>query len=127
MVGGVLKLTATLLKEYHDSKSGKSSPEFERTFSAMLDFLLESSSHQPLLILLDDLQWADSASIQMLHFLARNSLALRVVLVGTYRPEELHRETEGKQNPLLDSLRSQGRQGICEELSSDTLSADQTQ
>jgi len=126
MVGGVLKLTATMYAEYHASKSDKSSPEFGRTFSAMLDFLREASSHQPLLILLDDLQWADSASIQMLHFLARNSLALRVVLVGTYRPEELHRETEGKQNPLLDSLRIVRREGICEELSLDRLSADQT-
>jgi tetratricopeptide (TPR) repeat protein len=126
VVGGVVKLTMTLFKEYHTSKSDRSSPDLERTFSAMLDFLHESSSHQPLLILLDDLQWADSASIQMLHFLARNSVALKVVLVGTYRPEELRRESAGRENPLLDSLRIMRREGLCEELSLDRLSADKT-
>jgi len=126
VVGGVVKLTMTLFKEYHASKSDRSSPDLERTFSAMLDFLHESSSHQPLLILLDDLQWADSASIQMLHFLARNSVALKVVLVGTYRPEDIHRETAGREHPLLDSLRIMRREGLCEELSLDRLSADKT-
>ena len=90
--------------------------ESERTLHATLDFLRKSAIKRPILMILDDLQWADSASIQLLHFLARNSDGLNVLLVGTYRPEELSIEESGKIHPLLESLRIMRREGICHEL-----------
>lgn len=99
--------------------------ESERTLYAVLESLREISAKQAVLLVLDDLHWADSASIQLLHFLARNSDGLRTLLVGTYRPEDLATEGEGRTHPLLESLRIMRREGICHELPLDRLNPDE--
>ncbi len=43
----------------------------------------------PLVLILDDLHWADTPSLLLLQFLAREVAAMRVVVVGTYRDVEL--------------------------------------
>jgi predicted ATPase len=42
----------------------------------------------PVLVVFDDLQWADPTSLDLLHYVTRNTHEARVVLVGTYRIEE---------------------------------------
>jgi len=42
------------------------------------------ASKRPLLVVLENLQWADSASLEMLHFTARQIAGDRVLLVGTH-------------------------------------------
>jgi predicted ATPase/DNA-binding SARP family transcriptional activator len=44
---------------------------------------------RPLLLVLDDLQWADVASIDLLFHLGRGVAGGRVLIVGGYRPEEV--------------------------------------
>ncbi len=55
-------------------------------FSSLLSYL---SGRQPLLILLDDLHWADDASLGLLFHLSRHIRDRRIFILGTYRPEEL--------------------------------------
>ncbi|MEY2463597.1 MAG: hypothetical protein QOH64_1735 [Acidimicrobiaceae bacterium] len=50
------------------------------------------ASAAPLVVVLDDLQWADSASIRVLCFVASAGRDVGCLLVGTYRPDELARE-----------------------------------
>lgn len=47
------------------------------------------SSKNPLLVFLDDLQWMDDSSVQLLHYLIRQTYDKRVLIIGAYRPEEL--------------------------------------
>jgi DNA-binding CsgD family transcriptional regulator len=47
-------------------------------------FLSRFAAKRPLLIVLENLQWADSASLEMLHFVARQMAGDRVLLVGTH-------------------------------------------
>lgn len=47
------------------------------------------SQEIPLLLFLDDLQWADSGSTQLLFHLARRLTGCRVLMVGAYRPDEV--------------------------------------
>ena len=47
-------------------------------------FLARYTSKRPLLIVLENLQWADSASLEMLHFVARQIGRDRVLIVGTH-------------------------------------------
>jgi ABC-type oligopeptide transport system substrate-binding subunit/DNA-binding SARP family transcriptional activator len=47
------------------------------------------ASRQPLLLLLDDLQWADNASISLLFYLGRSLAGSRILVVGAYRPSDL--------------------------------------
>jgi tetratricopeptide (TPR) repeat protein len=44
---------------------------------------------QPLIMAIDDLQWADPSSIDLLFHLARQIGNSRVLMIGTYRPEEV--------------------------------------
>jgi predicted ATPase len=41
-----------------------------------------------LLIILDDLHWADTASVHLLEFVARQCVRDRVLLLGAYRNDE---------------------------------------
>jgi predicted ATPase/DNA-binding XRE family transcriptional regulator len=43
----------------------------------------------PLLLLIDDLQWADDGSVSLLFHLARRLKGYRIMLVGIYRPSEI--------------------------------------
>ncbi len=73
---------------------------------------------QPLILVLEDLHWADSASVQVLHFLARNIGCMRTMIVGTYRPEDISFEiAEGLSHPLFDSMRVMRREALCTEIS----------
>jgi predicted ATPase len=48
----------------------------------------------------DDLQWADAASIGLLFHLARRLSSSRVLLVGAYRPDEVAVGRQNQQHPL---------------------------
>jgi DNA-binding CsgD family transcriptional regulator/tetratricopeptide (TPR) repeat protein len=47
-------------------------------------FLSRFAAKRPLLIILENLQWADSASLEMLHFITRQASSDRLLLVGTH-------------------------------------------
>ena len=47
---------------------------------------LETRGDRPLLLALDDLQWADADSLQLVAFVARRLARLRVTVVGALRP-----------------------------------------
>src|SRR5262249_26042215 len=46
------------------------------------------NAHQPLLLLLDDLQWCDPETLEWLHYLLRFDPKARLLLIGTVRSEE---------------------------------------
>ncbi len=60
-------------------------------FDAMAGFFSSVATQRPLLLVLDDLHWADQASLDFFRFLARQIAIQRVLLVATYRSDELHR------------------------------------
>lgn len=49
----------------------------------------ELAQQRPVTILLDDLHWADGATVELLTYLARNTAADRILLLGTYRDAEV--------------------------------------
>ncbi len=61
----------------------------ERVKRELVAFLQEVSSKRPLLLFFEDLHWADVSSIDMLAYLAPKFDAMRLLIVTTYRPEEL--------------------------------------
>ncbi len=68
-------------------------------FAAVVGLLVMVSQHQPLVLVLDDLQWADKASLQLLRHVIATDQSLRVLVLGTYRDSELSRV-----HPLLETL-----------------------
>ncbi|MDQ6717468.1 MAG: AAA family ATPase [Gemmatimonadota bacterium] len=51
-------------------------------------FLGRLAAKQPLLVLLDNLQWADASSLELLHFVARHLESQKVLLLCTYNEAE---------------------------------------
>jgi hypothetical protein len=58
-----------------------------RRFNAVLDLLRRAAEDRPLLVVVDDLHWADRASATLLSFLARRLSGTRVGLLGAVRTE----------------------------------------
>jgi ABC-type oligopeptide transport system substrate-binding subunit/DNA-binding SARP family transcriptional activator/tRNA A-37 threonylcarbamoyl transferase component Bud32 len=80
-------------------------PELFEQFCQVLRTVAKERS---ILVLLDDLQWADSGSIDLLFHLGRSLKGARVLIVGAYRPEEISLGRRGKRHPLapiLDELK----------------------
>ena len=64
--------------------------------------LQELACRQPLVLLLDDMQWADNASVGLLFHLGRqlNAGRSRILIVCAYRPEEVAVGRAGERHPL---------------------------
>jgi DNA-binding SARP family transcriptional activator/predicted ATPase len=54
----------------------------------------------PLILVVDDLQWADLGSISLLFHLGRQLSGNRILLLGAYRPEEIALGRDGDRHPL---------------------------
>jgi len=67
------------------------SPEMEqnRLFEAFSQFIGNISKEAPLLVVLDDLQWTDSTSLLLLHYLARGAHRSPLLLLGAYRSTDI--------------------------------------
>jgi DNA-binding SARP family transcriptional activator len=59
-----------------------------RRFEAIRTYLAGGGEASPLVVVLDDLHWADIASLQLLTYLAQSVAASRLLLVASYRPHE---------------------------------------
>ena len=62
-----------------------------RLFGSIARFLSNVSQRQPLVLVLDDLHWADVPSLRLLEFLAMEIADSRLLVVGTYRETEVSR------------------------------------
>jgi DNA-binding CsgD family transcriptional regulator len=71
-------------------------------FEALLRLLGRIASLRPVVLLVDDLHWADDGSLELLDYLIRDLAGMPVLLVATYRPE--HPATPGVSS-LLGTIR----------------------
>jgi DNA-binding SARP family transcriptional activator len=67
-------------------------------FAQYIKVLQLLAQRRPILLVLDDLQWADSGSISLLFDLGRQLRGHQILLVGAYRPDEAAQTDE--QQPL---------------------------
>jgi len=101
---GLVRLIPALGERLGELPSAESSdPDAERYlfFGAVVGLLAEASANQPLVLVLDDLQWADTPSLQLLRHLVTSDEIPRVLIVGIYRESEL-----SAAHPLLGALAS---------------------
>jgi predicted ATPase/DNA-binding CsgD family transcriptional regulator len=76
-----------------------------RLFEQMLTLLEQLSERGPVVLLIEDLHWADRSTRDLLSFLVSNQRALPgVLIIGTFRSDELHRT-----HPLRPLLAELGR------------------
>lgn len=106
------------------SQSPGTDPEQERwrLLHAVTSFLRNASLVQPLLIILEDLHWADRGTLDLLTHQVRNLQEMRLLVVGTYRDIELERG-----HPLSSTLAEFRRVSSFERILLRGLSAEEVQ
>ena len=78
-----------------------------RLFDSITSFLKNAAQSQPLMLVLDDIHWADRSSLLLLEFLARELGESPLLLVGCYRDTDLSR-----QHPLSETLAQLSREPV---------------
>lgn len=87
-------------------------------------FISEESTRIPQLIVLEDLQWGDKPSLNLLQYLARKIVDKKLLIIGSYRPEEYGLEDDGlNKAPLRDALQRISREKLFETLTLDRLNS----
>ena len=95
----------------------------DQTFAAVLKELLLMATKKPLILFIDDIHWADSASLSLLHYITRGISSERILFIATFRSEEIFDRKAGeKPHPLVETLRLMGREGIFKEITIRDLS-----
>lgn len=75
-----------------------------RLFDSVTSFLFEIAISQPMVVVLDDLHWADHSSLDLLEFISREVATSPMLIIGGYRDMELSRG-----HPLAKSLATLAR------------------
>lgn len=87
---------------------GTGDEERHLLFTAVVDLLTRASEHTPLVLLLDDLHWADQPSTQLLRHVLTTATTARLLVMGTFRDSDV-----GRASPLSEVLAALHReQGI---------------
>ena len=78
-------------------------------------------THQPLLLMLDDIQWCDHETLEWLHYLLRFAPTAHLLLLGTIRTEEALSD-----HPLFTFLRTLQRDHLLTEIPLGPLTTSET-
>ncbi|HEX4813418.1 MAG TPA: AAA family ATPase [Nonomuraea sp.] len=100
---------ARLLPEFGEpSADGETGAGRARLFEQFLTLLERLADSRPAILVVEDIHWADRSSRDLIAFLSRNLHVPQVLIVMTYRSDDLHR-----QHPLRPVLAELGRvQGV---------------
>ena len=103
-----------------DTGEAASRPEWFQTrmLEAVLGVLHRLGERQPVLLLIEDIHWADRSTRDVLAFIARSARTERMLVVGTYRTDEIHRR-----HPIRPWLAEMERTPRVERLTLERLNA----
>jgi len=99
------------LPELPDSSPRDGDQERYRLFESVVHFLVSAAAAKPLVLVIDDLHWADRPTLLLLQHLARRASSSRILVVGTYRDIELDRR-----HPLSSTLAELRRERLFERI-----------
>jgi class 3 adenylate cyclase len=109
---------AKLVPEIHERLPGLEPPsdlapeqERQRLFERVSAFLMRAAHATPMVLILDDLHWADRPSLLLLRHIVRRLGDSRLLVLGTYRDVELDRR-----HPLAETLAELRRERLYQRL-----------
>jgi DNA-binding winged helix-turn-helix (wHTH) protein/tetratricopeptide (TPR) repeat protein len=95
----------------------------ERMLRELCDALEVLTAEHPLLLVLEDLQWSDTATLAWLAAVARRPDPARLLVIGSYRPMEVILQT----HPLRRVVQELRTHRLCQEVCLELWSADEVQ
>lgn len=93
----------------------------EQLWDAIFKLIVKISHERALILFIDDLHWADEDTLNLFYYTARNTTRSKVMIIGTYRPEDVQEKVEGKVHPLIDIQHEMSRAGILTVIELDRL------
>lgn len=90
---------ATRIPDLPPSMASDSDTERYLLFAAVVGLLALASQRQPVVLVFDDLQWADAGSLELLRYVTAADQSIRLLVLGAFRDTELPRN-----HPLLETL-----------------------
>jgi tetratricopeptide (TPR) repeat protein len=110
------------LKKWLTSQNSNAGQNFnfqawkDQTFESVTKELLLLSTQKPVIVFIDDIHWADSASISLFQYIARAIVDERILLMATFRSEELNQIANPQNQPLTETLRIMRREDLYREI-----------
>ena len=89
----------------------------ERMLRELVESVETLTAGKPLLLVLEDLHWADYSTVDLIGYLARRREPARLLIVGTYRPADI--QVHG--HPLRAVMQELRAHRLCQELPLDSL------
>ena len=89
-------------------------------FASVRDYFIEITRQGPVLLVLEDLHWSDPASLDLLRELSRRASRMRLLIVVTYRTDDLARS-----NPFYQRLPALVRETGCRRIALNRLDREQ--
>jgi tetratricopeptide (TPR) repeat protein len=124
---GIGKLIESLITsgKYDGIYYGSDDPKARRNllFENVSLGLIRQAKSKPTLLCIEDLHWADPSSLALMHYIARNARKCGLLILGTYRPEDVASD-EGKKHPLVSLLRLMNREDLYKKIELQRLSED---
>ena len=104
LVGPARHELARLLPELDPGAGARAGEagEVSRLFELVLGVLGRLAAERAVVLVFEDLHWADRSTLELIAFLVRTLRAGTIAVIGTYRSDELHRHHPLR--PLLTSL-----------------------
>ena len=99
-IGWEARLTETIQQKPSKVALTQASVEQDHIFEQYTQFLTKFAARHPLLIVLDDLQWADASSLSLLFHIGRRIGRSRILIIGTFRPDEVTLGHDDAPHPL---------------------------
>ncbi len=101
--------------------------KLENMFDSVLLGLQRASAESPVVLFLDDVQWADPTTLGLFHYLSRNTRNSRVFLLATYRPEDIMPRPDGTPHALETIMQDMSRESLFRDIKLYRLGQDGTQ
>lgn len=110
-------LMGSMQQEYIVKAANVSAQRMQaQTFAITTKTLLSISKKEPTILFLDDIHWADSSTLALVHYISRAITSDRILVIATFRSEELNPDSEGQPHPLLETLRLMRREDLFKEI-----------
>ena len=89
----------------------------DQTFTAVAKTIHSIAARNPVILLIEDIHWADSASLALIHYIARAiNDSERVLVLATFRSEEITTTSEGYPHQLVETLCMMRREDLFSEI-----------
>jgi predicted ATPase len=122
------RFTTTITSEKKDDlKNGQAQPENKNIYDDFYTLLELISNINPVILVVDDLQWADVASLRLFHYLARRVNKSAVTILGITRSDRFDLQDDGKPTELVDLLARMRREDLYEKIDLDKLSRENSE